>query len=67
MNLRYAWEQGVAFVLSVTRLGVLGRERAEYWRLLVWTLFRRPRALALAITLAIYGYHFRRVCELHVD
>jgi len=31
-----------------------------------WTLLRRPRLFPLAVTLSIYGYHFRRVCELHV-
>jgi len=26
----------------------------------------RPRHLPLAITFAIYGHHFRKICELHV-
>jgi hypothetical protein len=30
------------------------------------TLFKRPTAVPLAVTLSIYGYHFRRVCELRV-
>jgi hypothetical protein len=47
-------------------LGILGRERFEYWRLLLWTLMRRPRQLPLAITLSIYGHHFRRICELYI-
>lgn len=48
---------------SALRLGLLGRERFEYWRLLAWTLVRRPRLLDVAVTLAIYGHHFRRTCE----
>jgi radical SAM superfamily enzyme YgiQ (UPF0313 family) len=55
-----------AFFRSVIRLGILGKERIQYWKLVVWTLFRRPRLFPLAITLSIYGYHFRRVCDLHV-
>jgi radical SAM superfamily enzyme YgiQ (UPF0313 family) len=51
---------------SVYRLGVKGVERAHYWRLWLWTLFHKPRLFPQAIELAIYGYHFRRVCELHV-
>ena len=47
-------------------LGVLGKERYQYWRLMIWTLLRRPRMLPLAVTLAIYGYHYRRICELHI-
>ncbi|MGB9641204.1 MAG: DUF4070 domain-containing protein, partial [Anaerolineales bacterium] len=27
------------------------------------TLFRRPRLFPYSITLAIYGYHFRKICE----
>jgi radical SAM superfamily enzyme YgiQ (UPF0313 family) len=46
---------------SSIRLGVIGRERFQYWKIMVWTLFRRPQLLSLAITLAIYGYHFRRI------
>jgi radical SAM superfamily enzyme YgiQ (UPF0313 family) len=55
-----------AFFRSVLRLGILGKERIQYWGLIVWTLFRRPRLFPLAITFAIYGYHFRRVFDLHV-
>jgi len=51
---------------SVIRIGILGRERYQYWKLLLWTQFRRPRLLCQAITLAIYGYHFRKICERHV-
>jgi hypothetical protein len=29
-------------------------------------LFHRPRLITMAVTLAIYGYHFRTVCEQHV-
>jgi radical SAM superfamily enzyme YgiQ (UPF0313 family) len=56
----------VAFVHSVVRLGILGKERFQYWRLIFWTLFRRPNLLPLAITFAIYGYHYRKICQLHI-
>jgi hypothetical protein len=51
---------------SMIRLGVLGRERVHYWRLLVWTALRKPRLIPMAVTLAISGFHFRKVCRLHV-
>ncbi len=51
---------------SIYRLGIRGVERAHYWKLFFWTLFRRPQLFPLAITLAIYGFHFRQVIELHV-
>ncbi len=55
-----------AFFRSVVKLGILGKERLHYWKLVRWTLFHRPKLFPLAITLSIYGYHFRRVTELHV-
>jgi hypothetical protein len=59
-------QYNLAFLRSVYRLGIVGQERSQYWNLLFWTLFRRPALLPMAVTLAIYGYHFRKVCELHV-
>ncbi len=53
----------LAFLRAAARLGVVGRERMQYWRLLAWTALRRPRLLPNAVTLAIYGYHFRRVSQ----
>ena len=51
---------------SIYLLGIRGTERVQYWRLFFWTLFRRPRSFPLAITFAIYGFHFRQVVALHV-
>jgi radical SAM superfamily enzyme YgiQ (UPF0313 family) len=52
---------------SIYQLGIRGVERVQYWRLFFWTLFHRPQLFPLAITFAIYGFHFRQVIELHVD
>jgi radical SAM superfamily enzyme YgiQ (UPF0313 family) len=52
---------------SIYELGIRGVERVQYWRLFFWTLFRRPRLFPVAITLAIYGFHFRQVAALHVS
>jgi radical SAM superfamily enzyme YgiQ (UPF0313 family) len=57
----------LAFGRSIYQLGIRGVERVHYWKLFFWTLFRRPRLFPLAITLAIYGFHFRQVVELHVS
>jgi radical SAM superfamily enzyme YgiQ (UPF0313 family) len=56
----------LAFFRSSIRLGILGKERFHYWYLMTWTLVRKPKLLPLAITLAIYGYHFRKICEIHI-
>jgi len=56
----------LAFIRSIFRLGIVGRERFEYWKLLVWTVLRRPGQFATAVTFAIYRHHFRKTCERHV-
>ncbi len=63
VDLGFLWQQGAAFARSVVRLGIVGRERLQYWKLFWWTVFRRPRAMPLAITYAIYGHHFRKIVE----
>jgi radical SAM superfamily enzyme YgiQ (UPF0313 family) len=50
----------LAFFRSIYHLGIRSRGRLHYWELLAWTAIRRPKAFPLAVTLAIYGYHFRR-------
>ncbi len=54
----------LAFIRSSLRLGVFGRERYQYWKILAWTTLRRPRLFSLAITLSIYGHHFRKISKL---
>ncbi|MBN1907770.1 MAG: DUF4070 domain-containing protein [Deltaproteobacteria bacterium] len=56
----------LALFRSCFRLGICGKERFHYWRLLIWTLIRRPRLLSLAVTLAIYGHHYRKICEIYL-
>ncbi len=61
LKARVGYRDISAFFKSLFILGVVGKERVQYWRLFFWTLFRRPRQFALAITLAIYGFHFRKI------
>jgi radical SAM superfamily enzyme YgiQ (UPF0313 family) len=56
----------LAGIHSLYRLGILGRERLQFWRVMLWTLFHRPRLIRQAITLAIYGYHFRTICRRYI-
>ena len=56
----------LAFFRACLRLGILGSERFQYWRLLTWTVVRRPKMLPLALTLAIYGHHYRKICEQYI-
>jgi radical SAM superfamily enzyme YgiQ (UPF0313 family) len=52
-----------ALFRSAVVLGVIAKERVYYWRLFFWSLFTRPKLFPLAITFAIYGFHFRKVFE----
>jgi radical SAM superfamily enzyme YgiQ (UPF0313 family) len=58
------FQRFLAFFRTLIRIGVFGKERMHYWNLLVWTLCRCPKLLPLAVTLAIHGHHFRKVCKL---
>lgn len=50
-----------ALFKSIIRLGIIGRERIHYWKLFFWTIFNRPRLFPIAITYAIYGFHYRKI------
>lgn len=55
-----------AFFKSIWHLGIKGKERFYYWKLITWSMLRRPQLLPLAVTFAIYGFHFRKVFENNV-
>ncbi|MEI6846938.1 MAG: DUF4070 domain-containing protein [Chlorobiaceae bacterium] len=63
---RLRLSQFMVFTRSIVMLGVVGKERFQYWKMLIWTVFHHQKALPLAVTLAIYGHHFRKVCNLHL-
>lgn len=52
-----------ALFKSILLLGVIGKERLHFWKLFFWSLLRKPRLFPLAITYAVYGFHFRKVSE----
>jgi radical SAM superfamily enzyme YgiQ (UPF0313 family) len=53
----------LAFIISIFKLGILGKERLYYWDLFFWSMLRRPKLFPAAIRFAIYGFHFRKVYE----
>ena len=56
----------LAFLRSIYLLGIISGGRYYYWNLLLWTQFKKPKLFPLAITLAIYGYHFRKVSKQNI-
>lgn len=62
---KFHLQQGYVGALfkSILFLGVIGKERFHFWKLFFWSLSKRPRLFPLAITYAVYGFHFRKVAE----
>ena len=56
-----------AFFKSIIIIGILNKGRGEYWKLLIWTLFRRPGLIIDAITFTVYGYHFQTIYGLRTS
>jgi radical SAM superfamily enzyme YgiQ (UPF0313 family) len=54
----------MAFIRSIMIIGIIHKGRSDYWKLLFWCLFRRPRMVVPAITYTIYGYHYRKIFGL---
>jgi len=50
-----------AFIKSIFKLGIAGKERFYYWKLFFWSLYYKPQLFSLAILFTIYGFHFRKV------
>lgn len=66
MRTRFKFNNIFALFRAIYYLGIIGKERVQFWNLLLWTCVHHRELLTLSITLAIYGYHYRKVSELHV-
>ena len=54
-------------VRSMWVLGVKEKGRGYFWKLFASTLFKHPRAFPLSITLAVYGFHFRKIVKEYIN
>lgn len=57
------WREIKAFLKCIWYLGIIGKERKFFWKYLLTILFKQPDKLPTYITMAIYGYHFRKIAE----
>ena len=62
-RIHLSWCDVKAFIKSLWVMGILSRGRRQYWKFLTKALFFHRRAFPEAMTLAIIGYHFRRVAS----
>ncbi|MFC1947644.1 B12-binding domain-containing radical SAM protein [Chloroflexota bacterium] len=60
-QLRFQHIEG--FFKSIWFLGIKEKGRRYYWRLILSTLFKKPRAFPLSVSLSVFGFHFRKVAE----
>ncbi len=56
----------LAFFKTIWYMGITGPDRREYWSLIGYVLNKMPDKFPIAVTLTVYGYHFRRVAKLHL-
>ena len=56
-------EQFKALIRSMWILGILEKGRRQFWKFFVVSLVRFPDKFDIAITMAVYGFHFRRVVQ----
>jgi len=50
-----------ALLRSIVILGIVDEGRLYFWKLFFWSLFKKPKVFPLAITYAVYGFHYRKV------
>ncbi len=55
------------FINCMWFLGVRENGRRDYWKFFVSTLLRHPRSFPLSMSLAVYGFHFRKVIEQYIN
>lgn len=54
-----------SFTRVMLKLGVLDRERKEFWRFMSHAMVKHRDRLAESLRLAAMGYHFRKLSELY--
>ena len=57
-------EDIIALWKAIWKLGVVERGKRYFWKLFFLSLFKYPKKFTTGITLAVYGYHFRRVIAM---
>lgn len=56
-------DQIKAFFRLIWLLGVIEKGKRYFWKLFFISLLKHPRKFPTAMTLAVYGFHFRRVIQ----
>ena len=65
-DIRYLFSYLRILMKSVWFLGIKDKARIYNWEFFFWSLFKRPKLFLLAITYAIYGFHFRKIFKSYL-
>lgn len=60
---KLTWVNFKILMRIVFFIGMFSKESFQFWKLLFWTLFKRPRMLPVFFAVQPLGYGFRRRCE----
>ncbi len=62
---KYSWIRLKALIRSVFYIGILGNGASQwyYWKLVLKALIIYRKSFAEAMTLMVYGYHFRKIAK----
>jgi len=60
---QFKFQYVLGLIKSIWILGIKDKGRWHYWKLLVSSLLKYPRSFPLSVTLAVYGFHFRKIVE----
>jgi len=60
-NVTIQFSEVIALLKTMVIMGLNPKEFLYYWDLFFWTLFKFPQKFPVAITLTVYGFHFRSI------
>jgi radical SAM superfamily enzyme YgiQ (UPF0313 family) len=50
-----------AFFRLIWRIGILDKGKRYFWKTLFYSLIKYPKKFSVAMTLVVYGFHFRKI------
>lgn len=53
-----------AFIDSIIILGIKDKGRKHFWKLFLWSIFKKPKTIRETLAFAIQGYHFRKIFKI---
>ncbi|KUG26785.1 hypothetical protein ASZ90_003365 [hydrocarbon metagenome] len=62
-NITPSFAEIKAFFKLLWKLGIVEKGKIYFWKLFVFSLWKYPKKFTVAMTFAVYGFHFRRVAQ----